>query len=493
MKASLRRALCRLTCAALLALTALAVLGRLVLTPAVRAEPGRTHEERRAPATTQVTHTVYLPLVLNNAVPDSIPGPPLGIQFYSNQAPLDSRLDYAVAAGAGWIRWPVPWSEVEPVNTTPENYDWSVVDAAVTNVTQNGARLILTLADQPSWSAVYAMGPVTDTADLLEFVGALVERYDGDGLDDAPGSPEVRLFEAYNEPDNVCLHYALHGGWSYYGHDGAGYAALLQELYPAVKAASPRARLLFGGLALDWFEDRGGCFDRGFLDDVLEACQGQDCFDVMNLHYFPAFRAEWEAYGADIIGKVNYVRQRMAAYGFEETPVICTETYWASSGWGNDELQSRYVVKGYARGLAAGLEMIVWYFIQDGDNPNTPGLLRNDLSPKPSYWAYQTMSTMLGEARYERTMAASETGSEQLVGYTFTRAGRRLDIVWTEDGTDRDPSDDPLLPLTVEAEVLRVVGRFGNETWLRDENDGLDDGRITVIVGGSPLFLEHYP
>jgi hypothetical protein len=260
------------------------------------------------------------------------------VQFFGSLG-AGSGLRDLVTAGARWVRVPVVWATVEPTDTTPANYDWTAVDETVSNAAHGYVNLVLTISGQPSWAAEYPMGPPYDPADLVEFVAALSERYDGDGVDDIPGSYRVRYLELYNEPDNCDTVNAASGGWGYWGHNGAGYAALLQQVYAAVKAVSPETDLVLGGLALDWFEEQGGIFDDEFLDDVLAACQGHDCFDAVNFHYYPFFITTWEPYGPGIIGKTAYVRQRMAAYGFD-LPVICTETSWAgrvfttaSSSW----------------------------------------------------------------------------------------------------------------------------------------------------------------
>ena len=474
---------------------AMALLFGLLIGTALAATPPPA-PSAQAPAagdlSEEITRTVYLPLVSYDS---GRPETDFGVQYYGSYVSLGEPLELAETAGAEWARWLAPWSSVEPTNTIPAEYHWSFMDSAVISATQRGkTNLILTLSHQPEWAAEYPMGPVYDTADLKEYLTALVERYDGDGYQDAEGSPVVRYFEIYNEPDNIFVPYAEHGGWSIWGFRGAEYAELLQELYPVIKAASPKAEVVLGGLALDWFYDEEtgtGRFDPDFLDDVLAACQGKQCFDVMNFHYFPFYRAVWEPYGPSIIGKTAYVRQRLAVYGFDEMPVICSEISWpAASGWGSDELQSRYVVKGFVRGMAAELEIVIWYFIQDGDDDSEPGLLTNALVPKTAYWAYDTMTEMLDPAYFERALTSAETGSEQLVGYSFSRLRKRLDVVWTEDDTWFDDTDDPSLSLTVQAETLRVVDKLGNEVWLYDATDG-DDGRITLTVGGSPLFLEY--
>lgn len=453
-------------------------------------------EQSAQPAHQAVTHstlltsTLYLPLVTSYWADVT---PNFGVQFYG---PLDTAngLDIIAQGGARWIRVPLNWAAIEPANTTPAYYNWSSLDTSINNATAQNINLVLMLAGQPSWVAAYPMGPVSDTAELHQFFGALVERYDGDGVDDVPGSAVVKYFEIYNEPDNGDIGHAIHGGWGYWGHNGAGYAALLRELYPAIKSANPQAQIVFGGLALDWFEDQGGIFVRSFLDDVLAACRGYACFDVMNFHYYPPYRPNWEPYGKDIIGKANYVRQKMAAYGLSTLPLICTESSWGSGGtWGSPELQNRYVVKVFARSLAARLPITIWFMKTDGNEPSLPGLLNNDLTPKPSYQAFNYLTRQLNRAVYQRTLTTAETGSSQIEGYVFQAGRYRIDVLWTEDSTWTNPNDDPWLPFTAVASRLQVVDKSGNGRIYTDAEDGIADGRITVLVGGSPLYLIYEP
>jgi len=434
-----------------------------------------------------VVPRVYLPVALRA---HSAVKPPFGVQMdttWSEAEAVEAR-----QAGVQWVRRPFSWSSVEPINTTPAHYDWSGVDWIVSRVMSHDMDLILTLAGQPSWAATYVMGPVTDTAELLEFFGALVERYDGDGAADAPGSPVVEYWEIYNEPDNADLGYALHGAYGYWGHHGADYAALLRALYPVIKAANPRARLVVGGLALDWFEEQGGPFDAAFLDDMLAACQGHACFDVMNFHYYPPFAPVWAAYGPGIVGKTNYVRGKLAEYGFEDASVVCTETTWASGAdWGSEELQARYVPKAYVRAMAAGLDILVWYAWRDGADGSLPGLLDNQLQPRPAYWAYWYMTENLEGAHYMGPLDAAQLGSDSLVGYVFSNGDRRIDVLWTEDGTPYDPEDDPEVVFAAQGQAVRVADRLGNESLLQDADDGQVDGTVAVLVGGSPVYVEY--
>jgi hypothetical protein len=372
----------------------------------------------------------------------------------------------------------------------------------VSNATGRDIELILTVSGQPSWAAVYRQGPVTDTDDIKEFLGAVVERYDGDGLRDAPGSPRVTHFELYNEPDNGDLGHALHGAWGCWGDadndvpgcgDAADYAALLRLLHPVVREANPQAKLVLGGLALDWFAPEGP-FDLGFLDTVLAACAGHHCFDVMNFHYYPPFRSHWDPHGTGIIGKTNYVRERLADAGRVDVPVICTETSWDSAAsWGSDELQSRYAIKAYVRGIAADLAVVTWYWARDWEAGGGPGLLDVHRQPKDSYRAFKAMTRMLTHACYRRRLTLAEVGDARIEGYVFETPRGRLDVVWTEDDTPYVAGDDPVVPVAVEASEIRVVDKLGRATEYGDVEDGAVDGQTTVEVGGSPLFLEYDP
>jgi hypothetical protein len=342
------------------------------------------------------------------------------------------------------------------------------------------------------------MGPVTDVADLQEFMGALVERFDGDGVADAPGSPAVRYWEIYNEPDASDEWHAEHGGYGFFGNQGDVYAAHLDALYPVIKAASPKAQVVFGGVAFDNFDDQGGSFDRYFIDDVLRNCTGP-CFDVMNFHYFPYYRFRWENFGRDVIGKVNVIRSKLASHGFDR-PLMCTETSWPTGiNWGSEVLQARYVIAGNVRGLAKGLVVMSWYAWNDND-PSLPGLVNNQLEPKPGYYAYQTMSKQLENSRFVRALSEQETGSSDVEGYVFDVPGEsqpeRLDVIWFDcpEYQQFPPSNcgtGTSYTLAMPASALQITDMYGNSSVRYDASDGVTDGNVSLEIRPDPIYVKH--
>jgi hypothetical protein len=409
-------------------------------------------------ATAASTYTHFFPLVFNGFMACS--GSPFGVQIYQINPTIAATI---AQMGACWVRIPLNWSQIEPVNTTPESYQWSeTLDQGFAQLSASNVRIILTLTGNPSWAATYPGGPIDKVPidELVEFTVAAVEHY---------GAPpfNVEHWEFYNEPDNGSVLYAEQG-WGFFGNQPAAYAELLEALYQPVKTADPQAQILIGGLAYDYWPEEGGHFVEDFLDKVLEN-RGGDFFDVMNFHYYPSFWYKWEPYGMGIIGKATYLRNKLAAYGVDK-PFICTESgMWSDDAQGGSvELQSRYVVRLFTWAMAADLDPTIWFTLIDESGLGTwkYGLLYPDLSPKPSFLAFTTLSRQLSAADYVRTLDSAETGSRQITAYEFLTldGSTRIIVAWTID----DSSSQMLL----RTDRVVMVDKFGNKTAILDGDDG---------------------
>lgn len=438
-------------------------------------------------STDDMTYTLCLPAVLSGYEP---PTPTVfGVQMYGGLSEGQVAFSLTQEAKVYWMRWPLGWASVEPANTSPQNYHWDSYDSSILSATHAGLYPIVTIVSNPGWAATYANGPIdkVDISEFAEFAGALAERYDGDGWEDAPGSPVVDYWEFYNEPDagnRVAAEY----GASYWGHFGAEYAQMLCAVYPAIKAANPRAQVVLGGLAYDGFEDQGGGFVREFLDDVL-AAGGGECFDVMNFHYYPPFEPNWAPYGSGLSGKANYLYDKLREYDFEDKPMISTEAGWHSEDYSiypsTPEIQARYVVKLFTQSLSSRLQAMIWWtWIDPGGGYGPNGLLTEDLQPKPAYFAYQAAATRLGPATFEEIWTSGDPGVE---GYRFSSRTREpLHVLWANDEATHTVS----LPLS----QARLVNMYGETiSSVSDTDDGMEDGQIQVSVGPNPVYVESQP
>ncbi len=448
-----------------------------------------------APATDQAITRTFLPLLASNRCGSALnyAKSHFGVQAYGYLGATSPYYCELVDSGATWVRNEIAWKSVEPKDVSPAVYDWTTVDSAVETARQGGFNLLITINVNPEWAATYLQGPIDKVplTRFASFVGALVERYDGDGIDDAPGSPKVEHWEFYNEPDAGSLH-----NDNRWGDFGKEYAQMLAAVYPVVKAANPNAKVLLGGIAYDWFEDQDGPFVREFLDDVLKNGGGQ-YIDIMNFHQYPPFAVNWGApNGPGLVEKTQAIRAKLADYGLEK-PLVVSESGMHSNNASNSpmtpELQARYVTMLFSQVLAADVDTLVWFMLYD---PGETYPFRNGLvtsvtarsqhpERKPAFVAYQTAVTLLAEATFERALTATETGSADLIAYkNVDRNGNALYVAWLGPITRTDSA-----ALAIPGSLASVLDIYGAARTVADADDGQTDGKITLAIGAQPVYV----
>jgi hypothetical protein len=443
---------------------------------------------------TEFPYKVYQPLIAHNfnAVP-----PLFGVQMYGSTRPTNPYTPFLLQSNASWVRVPVSWNSAEPVNTTPGNYSWAAIDAALAVAVHQSPRVIATVDIAPEWAADAPTSPIYPARlpDFAEFVKAVVERYDGDGYQDAPGNPVVNYWEFYNEPDAKLTNWVP--GW---GNNGAQYAEMLQTVYPAVKQANPRAQVVFGGIAYDWWESASGPFVESFLDDVLQAGAGP-FFDIMNFHAYPSFATNWTNDGSSgLYEKAQAVRNKLLNYQLDK-PLIITEAGWHSSNEltapSSPELQARFVTELFVESMAADLDVMIWWMLFDpGGGGYANGLITSAPNPatKPSFTAYTTLVSQLGGTQFVRMLATpppvfNPDGSvHSMDAYEFRDATnkRTIYVAWM------NPVNGTVVwQLRLPGQQATVRSIYGNVTLnLTDAGDGVVDGQITVPVGSQPVYVE---
>lgn len=446
--------------------------------------------------------TTFLPVLQNNF--DATLGLPIfGLQMYGNTSDASQYHDALLGSNATWLRVELSWASAEPTQQSPPVYQWSAIDnnlsAALPEM--GGLNIVGTVNRAPSWAATYDTGPVNPDklGRFAQFMGALVERYDGDGINDAPGSPVVLYWEIYNEPDsNSNINdpaFLPPVGW---GNHGEEYAQMLKTIYPAVKAANPVAQVVFGGIAYDGFESAGGKFVESFLTDVLKAGGGA-YFDVMCFHSYPAFYRRWTTNeGPALYEKAAAIRSVLASYGMEK-PLIVTEAGWHDNNAigpiipGSPQIQSRYVVQLLTQSMAADLDIMIWWMLYDvgGGYPYNTGLVTNADPPaeKLSFDVYNRVVEELSTAHYVKSFSTSQTGNSLMEVHQFNdnTYEQTIYVAWLNRVDTTATS-----PLRLPASVARVTDSItGSMSLIGDGNsDGVIDGHVTVTVGANPLFIE---
>jgi hypothetical protein len=436
----------------------------------------------------ELAHTVRVPLVMESY---GAPKPsPFGVVMYT---PLDDRggLEEMQNAGAKWVTTSLNWSYIE---RSKGNYAWSYFDVKAQNAQAAGMEVLVLFTGNPAWAASLPGGPVNDIQDLVDFVTVMAERYDCDGKKDADGHPCVHYWSFYAEPDNGDLDRALEGR-GYWGHNADGYAAMLSKVSPAIHKANPKAKVLTGGLAYDYFEEDGGPFVRDFLPNTLAALNSrggaQQYIDAVAFHFYP-INGHWPT----IRDKAAVIKGVMTDQGAGEIPLACPEMgYWSSPKHGSsEELQAYRLAQMFVRGISVDIAPLSWFKPLDAAVAGSPedtypdrtaGLLRVDRSLKPSYHAFKTVIRELTGASYRKPFQAA--GTE---GYVFRLPdGKRKTVLWSQTGTVR---------VTFPYTRLRLVNTVGKEFEIRDNQSGspgdLDGGvpgQIELeIYENQPFYVE---
>jgi len=216
-------------------------------------------------------------------------------------------INYLAPLGAGSILWyrdvqNVPWGLIE---VAPGRYEWDLLDAIVRSVQAAGGRYVGTVMPYAGWelrAAGYSpttvemcqrlltedfyylaydqrMDRYRDETEYLKFLARVVERYDGDGIDDMPGlSVPVKDWQIHNEPEGDRC--------GLYRADPNEFVRLMRISAESIHASCADCLVINGGAGIAlWLENQnpvpGGVnFWRDFA-----AAGGAQSVDVIAAHY----------------------------------------------------------------------------------------------------------------------------------------------------------------------------------------------------------------
>lgn len=415
------------------------------------------------------------------------------------------------AIGAKWVRYAgrdgIVWDAVE---RQEGRLDWRHNDHLYLKTRRMGVRMLVsTISASRAHRARHGRTPPNMKA-YLDFLRKAVERYDGDGVDDAPGSPVVEIWQIENEPDIF---------WKDSPQD---YARLLMGSYKAVKDANPAAKVAIGGVGTpDGFDGRKEFYIRTLEAlDAARAAPGDRYFDVFDLHWYPF------AYDYDhmieppeplpegrlfrLAGYVDDIRQTLARFGYPDTPIFMTETAQysgtpsrtrmlppeaadTSSAYHSESRQAVFLVKLYLYAIAHGIQKVFWVTLTEwhafGGDLNgvfdNVGLINNPLNDgqrhrKLSYYAYKKLAATLEGSDWSTVQTVLDKDGTHV--YKLMRNGKPVWVCWN-DGRERTTVDLPLGKPgeSGEIRITELVPRQGSG---KDVSD--DATAFRRIVGRSP-------
>jgi hypothetical protein len=320
------------------------------------------------------------------------------------------------------------------------------------------------------------------------FVAAMAERYDGDGVADAPGSPKVTHFSVWNEPDwlpwpNRPKDANDRAMRNWFGRDFHDLARLAFVSHRAIKSVNPAAKV---GMQL--------CFNQslGLLLDDAKHPLAKNC-DFIDFHAYGGKTGDDNCFRND--GILPVLKQMRGEYEKRKLPVpkfLCTESGVGGGDPGTEkgQTQAAAVIKANVVGASAGLVTVCWYALVDPSWENMGLIADASILPpdgagaakRDAFTAMQTVAKLLPPST---SFVAEIPAGDAAHAYRFRDAkGRDLFVAWADDRNGASAKVAIELPLSTGAwQVVAWDGKEAKPVLARGE-------RTRVEAGTMPQFLQ---
>jgi len=428
----------------------------------------------------------------------------------------------ATDLGARWERLVAWWSTFQPNGPS----DWSpgawFDKGLIETEHQRGIETVAVVLHTPGWAARDATsGPASAPRNLElpfdhpdnywgQFAGRLAGEYAG----------LIDTWILWNEPD---LYRETYQNWAGTAQE---FARMQIVGYLAIKRANPRAKVILSGTTYWWDLDNQRPL---YLELVLQslvadpgAALNQGYFDAVAVHQYSnplnsfavplIYRRLMQRYGLD--KPIWIVESNVVPHDDPMAP-LSREALRATM-----EEQANYVIQSVALARAAGVERYSVYKLRDEEPENGQyyGLVRNDGSARPAYWAYQVLAHELvgiSDAQYFWSgSAVPPTGDEitallasnasymqfvwpgALNGVRMRRGDDRLTVLWNVSAAPLE------FAFTSTAQTVMLVEKYGERHALQPAADGAYHWTLSpatnntdarnprlVLIGGDPVII----
>jgi len=429
-----------------------------------------------------VNHTVNHPMGMSNSYADIVSLQELGVKQVRKASIL--------------------WGSIEPQRGV---YDFRSMDAFVRRLqTANVNVMVATFRAISSWGGNPAVRAGYDSRNILstmsgfpsdiaawkDFVRTIVERYDGDGIDDMPGLVyPVKYWQVENE-------------WMRQWKDTtANYLKFLDITYQEIKKADPTSNVIAGAITgsmafavgegfdpIGYFEKDNGSGgtikvsqkellqSKKYWHELARANAllnyGKNSFDIIDVHLYSR-----EAYR--IPPAMEWLKTTMANYG-DIKPVWSLENGGPLYGY-TESLHAEEVVKRYLLSITSGIDKTFWSALhevpvssQKYKNFRNLSLIDIHGRKKPAFYTYQLILPVLdGFDTIERLNIG-----KRIYGFKVTRRHEVRLILW---------ADTPIsISLPTSLSEIRVTNTVTLQSHVLRPSGSL----LGLQVGEEPLLIE---
>jgi hypothetical protein len=305
--------------------------------------------------------------------------------------PDSSEIARMGAGRVGTLRVNFVWGSVQPTSSSP--LDFSHYDAIIGAAAQQGIRVLPTVYSSPAWVSSQSQHPPTRPfrGAFRAFVQAAAQRYGNNGTfwSANPSIPKmpVTYWQFWNEMNSPSFWFSK--------PSPKQYVKLLKVFHRGIKAGDRRGKVVLGGMFRTPNVRNGVTLDR-YLPGIYKA-KGQRFFEAAALHPY-AFTPK------NALRDARDTRKIMARFKDQKAKLWITEVGWATGGEGSPlqvspEVQASYLTTTFRLLAKArkrmGIPAVVWYSFRDLPGRiwfNHTGLFNVDLTPKPSWTAFVSLT-----------------------------------------------------------------------------------------------------
>ncbi len=426
-------------------------------------------------------------------------------------------------ASVGWIREEFAWEAIEPnPHQVPRQYRWQVegyfdYDQALRLASENNTEVLGLLTYGPRTNinngTVYnapGLPPplIPDAAPISDWLPAwrdyvreVVSRY----------GEQIDYWEIQNEPNSIGFWRKVDLRAEY--PNATDYVQVLRAACEVIREINPNDKIVLGGLS---YEGQGiDYYD--YLQKIYSA-GGWRYFDILAIHPYrwPAFPEQVRSRSKFNVQTLQYEENwieynytdEIVAFkdlmrSYREKPIWITEIGWPIAalvqranerGTLAEIVQSDYLIRVYIQSIAAGVDNIFWYDFRDDywvvDDPNESsfGIIRADLSPKPAYYGFAVMASLLNNSLFVEQVRGqndrNRPGDDDVYEYRFANDAQTIIVLWKSQGGD--------VPRTITVEnILATTVQVLGPDFTSNISRTMDcpNGTISLELTERPIFV----
>ncbi|PIP24256.1 MAG: hypothetical protein COX35_01705 [Candidatus Nealsonbacteria bacterium CG23_combo_of_CG06-09_8_20_14_all_37_18] len=415
----------------------------------------------------------------------------------------ESSLDYIKESGADDVRFMSRWGGMHWEKAEPQkgNFDWSFFDERYLAAKQRGLKIMVTLyPSSPQWdnpNSEYDHEYPTDIEEYLKFVRMATERYDGDGKDDAPGSPIVSdwiLMEEIERGD----------GQKWWGGTPAQYADLFVKTYYAIKSANPDATIgTYGannwlGIKKDWIET----ITKPVFNEIKKITSDKNDFAfVYSMHYYQTQDMH------EYLGNINFVKNMLNDVGLKDNPIIMEDIapFMKKTDPQKEQKLAKQIITSHIISFANNLKTVGWAQLSDGFEYgenfeagiiSTPNMSKKDMEKSfknLGFYSYKLMTEKMEGIDWNDIKIIQE--SDGVYIYQFSKNGRPFWVAWNDNSESKQTTLSNITSSQVK--ITQAVPKYESGKDVTDYNTAfateiktVQNNTASVTLGDVPIFVE---